>query len=215
MIGSVRVVAAVVALLAFTAPAVTAAADATLVGAPQVPKLVPGQPAEVTVTLKAANKATKPLRLQVKIGETLVGELAAGPLGPNQTQTYRIGITVPAGVAGTAVVSVLAWGEELGRQRVSLQAPLAALKAPVLGPRAARGPAPSLTQTVATAAIRLAGNRGAAQSPAPPIPSLTQTVAPAAITLVGNRGAAQNPAPPVPSLTQEVPTAPITLTGNR
>lgn len=215
MTGSARVLAAAVALLALAPPAVTSAADATLIGAPQVPTLVRGQRAEIAVTLRAANRATKPVRLQVTIGDTLAGELAEGPLGANQTQTYKIGVTVPAGAAGPAVVSVLAWGEELGRQSVSLQAPLAALKAPVLGTRGTRVVAPSLSQTVATAAITLAGNRGASQAPAPPIPSLTQTVAAAAITLVGNRGAPQSPAPPVPSLTQAVPTAPITLVGNR
>ena len=179
MRGSARVVAAVVAVLALAPPALTAAADVTLVGAPQVPRLVPGQPAVVTVTLKAASKATKPVRLQVKLGSALVGELAAGPLGASQTQTYRIGVTVPAGVAGTAVVSVLAWGEELARQSVSLQAPAAAARP--------RGSAPSLTQTVATASITLAGNRSATQRPRPPVPSLTQAVATAPITLVGNR----------------------------
>jgi len=49
MRGSARVVAAVVAVLALAPPALTAAADVTLVGAPQVSRLVPGQPAVVTV----------------------------------------------------------------------------------------------------------------------------------------------------------------------
>lgn len=228
MTGSSRVLAVAVMVLAL-AP-VSSAADVTLVGKPQVPTLVRGQRAEVAVTLRAAKEATKPVRLQVKIGDTLVGELAEAPLGANQTQTYKIGVTVPAGAAGPAVLSVLAWGEEVGRQRVSLQASAPrAMKAGPAGPAQigaihkapasvaprARAAAPSLTQTVATAAITLAGNRGASQGPAPPIPSLTQTVAPAAITLVGNRGAPQSPAPPVPSLTQAVPTAPITLAGDR
>ena len=49
MRGSARVVAAVVAVLALGPPALTTAVDVALVGAPQVSRLVPGQPAVVTV----------------------------------------------------------------------------------------------------------------------------------------------------------------------
>ncbi len=91
------------------------------------PVLVPGKEAILTVPVKTGKEAAGQVRLQVRVGEQVIGELAGGPLGANQARTFSVKLAVPATAKESLTLTVWAQGALLGQLAARVQIPRASI----------------------------------------------------------------------------------------
>ncbi len=119
------------AALAAAAAPLWADGALSLAGRPDVNPavLVPGKEAVLTVPVKTGKESARQVRLQVKVGEQVVGEFAGASLEPNQSRTFAVKIAVPATARESLTLTVWAQGLQLGRVAARVQVPSASIPA--------------------------------------------------------------------------------------